>query len=263
MRLPLQIQEADLEEVLEILCKESENFANDAEKCAYASCNEEIQAMLSEDNLNRFRAITKAICFPLKDFDYEISRLLGSDDPKEELGRLMQSWITLGSSVEAALQIFLAIHLSNYKDSAWGKWDRFSYETVKSQMFEALNSVPEIDLNKKNRDSLKKILKDFLKSKQDTTHLEQMNLQSLISFFKIHVWWKDDYSEELEVIREFRNCVHAFKSRDIGEWERLLDSLKFYCVLLLDLRSMTPDVDDFFQYEMEARAEYESYYNNY
>lgn len=263
MRIPLQIEEADMKEVLEILKKEADNYVNQASKCAYCSCNDEIQELLSQDSLERFTAITKAIGFPLKDYEYEFNKMFGISNENEDLARLMQSWITLGSSVECALQIFLAIHLLNYKDSGWGKWEEFNYENVKEEIYKVLNSIGEEDLPKNKRDSLKKIIKDFLKGKKETTHLEQLNLQSLIRFYKVNVWWKDEYTEELEIIREYRNCVHSFKKRDIGEWDRLLKSLRFYCTLLLDLRSMTPDVDDMLQCEIEARTEYESYYNDY
>jgi len=271
MRIPMQIEEAKMEEVLEILQKEAENYINEASKCAYCSCNTEIQELLSQDSLERFTAITKAIGFPLKDYDYEFSKLFGISDENEDLARLMQSWITLGSSVECALQIFLAINLSNYKDSGWGSWEEFNFENVKGELYKALNSIGEENLPKKKRDSLKKIIKDFLKGKQETTHLEQLNLQSLIGFYKVNVWWIDEYTTELQIIRDYRNCVHSFKKRDIGEWDRLLDSLKFYCILLLDLRNMTPDVDDMLQLEtelraeceMEFRADHDTYQNEY
>jgi membrane-associated HD superfamily phosphohydrolase len=263
MRIPLQIKEADMRETLEILKKEAENYANEASKCAYCSCNDEIQKLLSKDSLNRFTAITKAIGFPLKDYDYEFNKMFGISNENENLARLMQSWITLGSSVECALQIFLAIHLSNYKDSAWGKWEEFNFETVKGEIYTTLNNIDEESLPKNKRDSLKKNIKEFLKTKRETTHLEQLNLQSLIRFYKANVWWKDEYTEELEIIRQYRNCVHSFKKRDIGEWDRLLDSLKFYCSVLLDLKSMIPDVDDMLQCEVEARTEYKSYHNDY
>lgn len=263
MRIPLQIEEADMKEVLEILEKEAYNYANEASKCAYCSCNDEIQELLSEDSLERFSAITTAIRFPLKDYDYEFSELLGTSNEIEELARLMQSWITLGSSVECALQIFLAIHLLNYKDSGWGKWEEFNYENVKDEVYKTLDSIDEKDLARDKKKSLKKNIKEYLKTRQETTDLQQLNLQSLIRFYKANVWWKDEYTEELEVIREYRNCVHSFKKRDIGEWDRLLRSLKFYCTLLLDLKSMTPDVDSMLEYEAELRAEFECNYNDY
>jgi hypothetical protein len=263
MRIPLQIEESDMKEILGILENEADNYVNQALKCAYCSCNDEIQKLLSQDSLERFIAITKAIRFPLKDYDYEFNKIFGISNENEDLARLMQSWITLGSSVECALQIFLAIHLLNYNDSGWGKWEEFNYENVKDEIYKALDSIGESDLAKDKKKSLKKITKNYLKTRNETTHLEQLNLQSLIRFYKVNVWWKDEYTEELEIIRDYRNCVHSFKKRDIGEWDRLLQSLKFYCTLLLDLRSMTPNVDDMLQYEAEIKSEYESYYNDY
>lgn len=267
MRIPLQIEEAEMEEILDILEKEANNFANEALKCAYCSFNDEIQVLLSEDSLERFTAITKAIGFSLKDYDYEVNKLFGISNENEELARLMQSWITLGSSVECALQIFLAIHLLDYKDSEWGKWEGFNYENVKGEIYKTLDDIDEKDLAKDKKKSLKKKIKEYLKARQETTDLQQLNLQSLIRFYKANVWWDDEYTTELEIIREYRNCVHSFKKRDIGEWDRLLKSLKIYCTLIIDLRSMTPDVDSMLEYkaeiEAEMRAEYNSYYSDY
>ncbi len=255
MRVPLQIEESNMREILAILEKESDNYVDKASKCAYCSCDDEVQELLSQDSLERFIAITTAIGFPLKDYDYEFNQMFDMYNENEGLARLMQAWITLGSSVECALQIFLAIYLLNYKDSGWGKWEEFNYESVKSEIYKALDSVDEQDLAKDKKKLLKKNIKEYLKTRQETTDIKQLNLQSLIRFYKSNVWWRDEYTEELEIIREYRNCVHSFKKRDIGEWDRLLESLKFYCTLLLDLRSMTPDVD--------SMLEQEHYYNDY
>ena len=43
MRIPLQIKEANMRETLEILKKEADTYASEASKCAYCSCNDEIQ----------------------------------------------------------------------------------------------------------------------------------------------------------------------------------------------------------------------------
>jgi len=263
MRIPVQIKEADMKEILEIINEIAKEYTTDASKCAYCSHDSEIQELLSEDSLERFRAITKAIGYPLKDFDYEFHQLFDAGDGNEELSILMQTWITLGSSLENALQIFLAIYLSDYKNSGWGKWEEFNYETVKSEIYKALDSVSSSDLADDKRRSLKKLIKEYLKTRKETTQLEKLNLQNLISFYIRYVWSEESCFEELDIIRQYRNCIHSFKKREIGEWDRLLQSLKFYCALLIDLRSRIPDVDDILSYKAELRAEYASYYRGY
>lgn len=155
MRIPHQINNSNMKETLEILNEITDEYAIDASKCAYCSYNSEIQVLLSEGSLERFRAITKAIGYPLKDYNYEFY-LFNIGDNNEELARLMQSWITLGSSLETALQIFLGIYLSDYKNSGWEKWKEFNYETVKDEIYRAIDNVSLNDLLEDIRKPLKK-----------------------------------------------------------------------------------------------------------
>jgi len=236
MRIPTQIREANMKETLEILNEIAEEYVIEASKCVHCSCNSEIQELLSEDSLERFRAITKAIEYPLKDFDYEFYQLFNESDDNEELARLMQSWITLGSSLEAALQIFLAIYLMDYQNSGWGKWQEFNYETVKGEIYGAIDSIDSDDLPDDKRKSLKKSIKNYLKTRREITQLEELNLGNLISFYCKNIWNNEDCFDELDIIRRYRNYIHPFKKREIGEWDRLLQSLKFvFSVVAVDL----------------------------
>jgi len=264
MRIPLQIAEAEWDEVLSIIDKESEAFINEVKKCAYVTSDDEIKRLLADENLEQFLAISKAIKYPLKEYDVDMSQLFGAEDETEEMGRLMQCWITLGSSVESAFQICLAVYLYDYEKSDWGKWNNFNYDKVKEGIYNALNELEQKkQIEKPEAKSLKKAIKEHLKSKQEVTSLENLNLQNLIAFFEINLSWDNDYITELNKIRNYRNCVHAFKKRDIGLWEELLYSLKFYCVLLLDLQGMMPDVDDMISNMIEAQRKYESDYRDY
>lgn len=101
-----------------------------------------------------------------------------------------------------------------------------------------------IQIEESNIQELFNIIKEHLKTKENITSLEKMNLNSLISFFKSEISWDKDYIDALNNIRNNRNVVHSFKKRKIGGWEKFKYSLKIYCVLLVGLQDMMPSFDD-------------------
>lgn len=168
----------------------------------------------------------------------------------------------MGSAVETSLQIFLAIYLNDYKKSNWGKWENFNQDIVKKSMTELIVKLRDSGhINLSNSKSLNNDIKDYLKKKSDVTGLENLNLQNLTSFFDTVVEWDKCGIDELKKIRLNRNVVHSFKQRQIDGWDDLVHSLKYYCVLLIDLQSMMPPFDDvisdMLQYQREA---YDGYY---
>lgn len=262
LHIPIQIDESSIEELLEIIKKESDGLINEARKCKYVDADDEIHRLLDEENLKRYEAVNTALKFPLQNFDYDFHQIIGTIDEVEELGRLMQCWITLGSAVETSIQIFLSIYLNDYQNSNWGKWEDFNHEEVKTSIVELIVQLRDsghIEMN--NSKSLKNDIKDYLKKKKDITSLENVNLQNLIAFFEVVVEWEKCNIDALNKIRMNRNAIHSFKQRQVDGWDDLVHSLKFYCILLLDLQSMMPPFDDvisdMLQYEREA---YDNYY---
>jgi DnaJ-domain-containing protein 1 len=264
MRYPKQIQEADFPELIEIIKKEAREYVRIAKNCAHCSCNSDIQNLLSEDSLQQFLAISDAIGLPLKDVNYDIATLFGFDDSIEEQSRLMQTWITLGSAIEAALQMFLAIYLNDYQNSGWHKWVNYNEEKVKQEIINVINELSQNKhLDAAYAKSLKELVKNELKARRKIPPLNKVMLYDLIEFYRTQVEWDQEKINKLNEIREYRNCIHSFTPREIGNWEQLIDSLKYYCTLLLDLQSMAPDCDDMLAYEAELQAEMESYYSYY
>jgi len=262
MHIPIQIDEANIEELLEIIKKESDGLIQCAIKCVYIDTDNEIHRLLNEETLKRYEAVNKALKLPLKDFDYDFHQVLGAIDEIEEMGRLIQCWITLGSAVETSLQIFLSIYLNDYQKSNWGKWEDFNYEEVKTSLYEVINSL-ESDghIIKEKAKALKKNLKNHLKGKMEVTSLEDMNLQSLVRFFQSEISWDDEYIDALNTIRENRNAIHSFKNRTVSGWDDLVFSLKFYCILLLDLQTMMPPFEDVISDMLQYQADcYRDYY---
>jgi len=264
MRFPKQIQEADFPELLNIIHTESREYIRVAGNCAHCSGNSEIQKLLSDDSLQQFLAISDALFLPLKDVNYDIATLFGFEDPIEEQSRLMQSWITLGSAIESMLQIFLAIYLNDYENSGWHKWVNFNESAVKQEIIYSLDQLATNGaLEAAHVKSLKKLVKEELKTRRDIPPLNKIMLFDLIEFYRTEVKWEQEKIDKLNSIREHRNCIHAFIPRQIGEWDELIEALRFYCSLLLDLQSMAPDCDDMLAYEAELDAEIEGYYSSY
>lgn len=261
MRYPIAIVEAGYVEVLDIIKTETLEYKCKAEKCGYISGNHDIAKLLSDENLNRFVAISNSIIFPLKDVDYDLITLFGLDNPIEELGRLMQCWITLGSAVESALQIFLAVYLSDYERSGWHKWEIFNSEEVQNDLVVAINDLKVKGcLNKDQANSLKDLIKKELKTRKSLPKLETVMLFDLIEFYRKEVKLDGESIAKLNMIREYRNCIHAFKARDLGEWEVLLDAMRFFCSLILELQSMMPDADSILSDMMSGMDSYQSDY---
>ncbi|MGB4438720.1 MAG: hypothetical protein WBJ13_05715 [Sedimentibacter sp.] len=256
MRYPKQIEEAGFEDLLSIIKAETFEYKRKAMNCAVISLNEDMQNLLSEASLNRFIAISNSITFPLKDVDYDIVSLFGLDNPIDELGRLMQCWITLGSAVEAALQIFLSVYLSDFEMSGWHIWDNVNFDEVKNKLFEVINIMEENgEIDKKQARSLKDMIKKELKSRATLPKLDTIMLFDLIEFYMKTVNWDEEKIQKLTTIREYRNCIHSFKERDLRKWYELLDSIKFFCCLILDLQSMMPDADSIIS-DMKSNMDY-------
>ncbi len=259
MRYPVQIEKANTKE-LQILIEEiCSSYVNEAKKFAYVSADNEIKNMLSDKSLEQFLAICRALVSTINNLDLEIVDLIGFDDPIDELSRLMQCWITIGSACETAMQIFLAVYISDFKKSGWKQWQNFNYEEIKSSFFDILdNAVVNGHIERNNARALKDVIKRQLKAKLDIPNLYELKLIDLISFFNKEVGWGQDNTDKLHFIRKNRNCIHSFKEREIGNWEALYDILKFFCSFLIDLKAMIPDVDDYLSYEAEMRAEWEA-----
>lgn len=243
--IPVQIDESSIEEILNIIKEESNGLIDEAKKCKFINSDNELHRLLDDENLKRFKAVNTALKFPLQNFDNDFHKIIRTLDKVEEAARLMQCWITLGSAVETSLQIFLSIYLNDYNNSNWGKWEDFNYSEVKTAMVELIVQLRDSGYVKMNNSkSLKNDIKDYLKKKNNITSLENVNLQNLIEFFEVKVEWEKCNILALHKIRMNRNVVHSFKQRQVDGWDDLVDSLKFYCVLLIDLRGMMPPFDD-------------------
>lgn len=258
MRIPYQIKEADESELPELIMEVVGSYINEAGKCAYVSADQDIQQMLSERALEQYKAVCRAISSSLASIDSDMALLFGMDDKGEELSLLMKNWMLLGSAIETSMQIFLALYLADYNNSGYKQWENFNYEQVKGSFFEVLNeAVSNGHISADNARTLKDGIKKQLKSKLNLPTLYELKLGELIRFFGAEVGF-DDTVDWLHNVRQYRNCIHSFQSREVGTLEELYDSVRRFCAFVIDLNGRTPDVDDYLSIEAEMRAEYES-----
>lgn len=264
MLYPTEIRDAKLEHILGIMNVEVDRYKEEAIICAHCSFDSEVQTLLDETNLDRFVAVSRAIQLSLKGIDFDVAMLFGLEDKIDEVGRLIQAWITLGSVIETSLQIFLAVYLYDYERSGWHKWIAFDEETVKEKLVKQVDELEvQGQLDKKQAGTLKDLFKKELKARRNIPKVEKIMLTDLIAFYKKQEILDGDFIKQLEFIRDKRNCIHSFQKRSIGYWHELLESLKFYCYLLITLRSMMPDCSDLLSIEAAHNSEMASYYGDY
>ncbi|OPH52181.1 hypothetical protein BC351_33145 [Paenibacillus ferrarius] len=216
---------------------------------------EEIRRLLNEDTIKRFKGVALSLKFPYENY-------LNHSDPntKEilEQGLLVQSWSSLGSLLESTLQIFLAFYYRFYQRSEWYKWDKEAIAQIekvlmgdfKSQLESIIEQNKIIGDTKGLTNDIKKSfltkVKEILKHKIQLPKIERITLSDLIDFyFSENVIESNDYSKaDLQIIRDYRNAIHAFQERRIGSWDEYNNYLKAVILLTIDMLSRLPSIPD-------------------
>lgn len=77
--------------------------------------------------------------------------------------------------------------------------------------------------------------------------IDQISLSDLINFVYIEeVFNKNcEYNKkDLDQIREYRNAIHSFQNREIGNWEEVKDYAKLVLLLIIDISARLPFLPD-------------------
>lgn len=260
MRFPEQIQEADIPLLMKFISEESNRYTDDLNICAHCISDSEIKTLLSLDNQKRFLTITYAIVKNLEGIDNGVVASQEFIDSMDGKARLMQIWITLGSVIEALLQLFLAVYLFDYKKTGWHQWVNYNETKTKDEIAKSIDILVcsgYIDADYAR--SLKKTIREELRARRKIPSIDTIMLYDLIEFYRKEVQFGHEDIEILNEIRENRNCIHSLSPRTIGDWDRLIFSLKYYLHLLLRLRSMLPDCSAILEAEAIISTEMESY----
>ncbi len=139
-------------------------------------------------------------------------------DPKikTESGALILAWSALGSLTEGTMKLFLSVYYNDYKA-----------ETLKNDI---------------------KAIKDGYGNLIDP---DGLMLEKLKIFFSERIYkddirkiWKQEGSTDwinwISFIQNKRNAIHAFKHRDIGDFDIFFENVRLYLQFLRDLTDDLP-----------------------
>lgn len=127
------------------------------------------------------------------------------NNDNDDSGSLILAWTNLGSLVEGTLKLFLCVYYDDYRRD------------------------PEA-IFEKDKDENKKRLKE-----PDVLELEKLR-QFFVKKQIVDKAW-DDW---IKRIQQRRNAIHAYKSRDIGNWKEFSQDVRKYLEFLQLINSSLP-----------------------
>jgi len=100
-------------------------------------------------------------------------------------------------------------------------------------------------LTGKNRKSLIKSIKDFIKKKKEIPSIDKITLSELTDFYVANkVIFKHFNQAELEVIRNYRNNVHLFGDKMIGSFDEINKYSKEVLILIISMINQLPPLPE-------------------
>lgn len=147
-------------------------------------------------------------------------RLFLNPDITTESGALILAWTTLGSLVEGVMKLFLSVWYKDYQ-----------------------------------AESLKEDIKAIKDNTGSLIEPDSLVLDKLRVFFAKRIYpdwareaWKSygetDWIDWILKVQQRRNAIHAFKDRDIGNFEEFYQDLKNYLIFMRKLTNTFPYPDD-------------------
>lgn len=210
----------------------------------YPQCapSDKVGELLTVKSMARFTEIAELFAEGIKDgFYYQYQDLF--EDVQN--GRLINSWILLGSLIEVSLQVFLTIYISDYEDMEWQQWKNFNQEAVKDSLFEVLNDmVQKKNLSSKHSRSIKKAIESKILEHTVEHPVEKVMLDELIQICEQEKLFNDDVNGCLRLIQKSRNAIHAYMDRTIGNWDDLQYATRFFATFLDEMLMRLPDLPD-------------------
>jgi nitrogen regulatory protein PII-like uncharacterized protein len=236
------VMDVGLEDLRILLDKCSSEFSYNAKKCAEYSGNQKTQALITTKSMNRFESVIACLISDLNDiFYFEIDDIDG-DSIGNSLSLKMKDWIMLGSAIEATLQIFLSIYITDYESTNWKQWINFNIDNAKKPIFNIIDDLISKNVleNSQGR-SLKESIKEKIKEHTNQLPVDRVMLDDLIVFFDKNGIVDADDVCILRTIQSNRNCVHAYSDRFIGTFADLKYCIRFFCYLMECFTSRFPD----------------------
>lgn len=254
-----KVQEVSLEEIVADIITISKGIVARVQmlkEYPFIPYQNELSQLLTNDTIDRFVSIVSTLDIPYTVYHKKKREDIFSENNTEsfEKGLIIQSWSTLGSALESLLQIFLSVYLEQYKDSNWGVWEVQEIDNAKEALNETLDLLVETNkegngkgITGKRRKSLKKEINSYLDRKAKILDIKSITLSDLLAFYKTQNIFKDNEADEwvaeLNKIREYRNGIHSFQDRIIGDWDEYIHSVKIFVWFLMDIFDRFPEVE--------------------
>lgn len=231
------------EDLSKLLMDTCHKFIDIMSKTTEISPNTESKELILGECMERFENITGIIANIIKDgsyYDYE------DMENKTQNALKLNSWILLGSLTETTLQMFLAFYIDDYKNTKWQQWEEFEIKQVQNPIIECIQRlVDENCLEASQAKSLKKAIKETIKEHTKEHQVQKVMLDELIQLYIYLDLMDEDEIFYLKMIQSNRNGIHSFQNREIGTWNDLQFSIRFFCYLLEWVIAHLPDISDY------------------
>ena len=207
------------------------------------SPNSESKELISHKCMERFESIVGILANIIKDGDcYSYEDLYG----EEQNALKLNGWVLLGSLTETVLQMFLAFYIDDYKKTKWEQWVDFEKEKVQKPLFECISRLTdEGSLDLQQAKSIKNAIRDKIKEHTKEHSVQKVMLDELIQLYQYLDLLSEDEISHLRNIQANRNGIHSFQQREIGNWNDLQYSIRFFCYLLDWVCYHLPDIPDY------------------
>ena len=231
-----------LEDLSQLLIDTCHKFTGTMLKTTEISPSTESRELISDECMERFESIAGILADIIKDSLYYTSEDL---DNKTQNALKLKGWILLGSLTESLLQMFLAFYIDDYKGTKWQQWEDFEIEQVQTPIIECIQRlVDESRLEVDQAKSLKKAIKETIKEHTKEHQVQKITLDELIQLYIALDLMDEDEIIYLREIQSNRNGIHSFQHREIGTWNDLKFSVRFFCYLLEWVLYHLPDIPD-------------------
>ena len=230
------------EDLSDLLIRTCRNFTDIMLRTTEISPNAESREMISDKCMERFESITGILADIVKDGGYYAYE---DADGEAQNALKLNGWILLGSLTESTLQMFLAFYLEDYKKTKWQQWEDFEIEQVQKPITECIKGLVDSNiLNSEQAKSLRSAVKEKIKEHTKEHSVQKVMLDELIQLYQHLELMNEDEIFYLKSIQSNRNGIHSFQERDLGTWNDLQYSTRFFCYLLEWVINHLPDIPD-------------------
>ena len=229
----------DLSQLLKTVCS---RFTKTMLETTGFSPIDESKDLITSECMERFESIVDVLADIIQEGGcYQYEDITNDHQNAKKLN----SWILLGSLTETILQMFLAFYINDFKNTKWQQWENFQEAQVQNRIVSFIQQlVDEGNLVPAQARSLKRAIRDTIKEHTKEHCVEKIMLDELIQLFTSLELFDEDDLGNLKTIQSNRNGIHSFQSREIGTWDDLQYSIRFFCYLMDWILNHLPDIPD-------------------